>query len=256
MDPVTLEREDRVAILRLNQPATRNALGPEIKAGMAKFVPELTGDAGVGCIVITGSGGAFCSGGDIKAMNSRDPAAVLERMRHSYSWAYPLMVSEKPVVAAVNGVAAGAGFSLALMGDIILAGESATFRAGFPAIGAAPDLGIAFTLTRAIGAARAKDILMTNRVLTARDAEAMGLVSRVMADEVLMAEALKLAHQLAEGPVSLSLTKELVNRAFTSSLAEFLEHEALTQAAAFGTADFAEGVAAFLEKRKPVFPHG
>src|SRR6266571_3355472 len=156
--PVLLTREGAVAIFTLNEPRTLNALSPAIKAGIEHELLPLLSDPEVRAIVITGEGRAFCAGGDIRAMDEHRGVAVRERMRKSHRWLAALLSTEKPVVTAINGVAAGAGFSLALTGDIVVAARTARFKAGFPGIGAVPDLGLAYTLPRAVGMLRAKDI--------------------------------------------------------------------------------------------------
>jgi 2-(1,2-epoxy-1,2-dihydrophenyl)acetyl-CoA isomerase len=250
---VVSERDGPVAILRLNEPETLNALSPAIKAGLKATVLAALDDPAVRVIVLTGEGRAFCAGGDIRAMDERRPVVVRARLQALHRWLAALLTTEKPVVTAVNGVAAGAGLSLALTGDIVCAAHTARFKAGFPGIGAVPDLAVAYTLPRAVGLKRAADILLTNRDVTAEEALAMGLVSRLFAAEELMAGVLEIAHQLARGPLSLGLTKRLLQGAFQQPLETFLEAEALAQATAFGSEDFAEGVAAFRGKRKPTF---
>ena len=253
MNAVIVERRDDVALVRLNQPQTMNALSPAIKQGLESAVPQLMADPAVRCIVITGTDKAFCAGGDISNMADRSAPSVRERMRPSHGWVKLLLAGEKPVVAAVNGAAAGAGFSLAMMCDFVLLADNAYFKAGFPGLGAAPDLGLALTLPRAIGMLRAKDILMTNRRVNAEEALALGMATRVVPAAALLGEALTLAQSLAAGPAtSLGLTKHLLNQAY-GPITDFLAQEAMTQAIAFGSEEFEEGVAAFLGKRKPEF---
>lgn len=253
MDAVIVETRDDVAVVRLNQPKTMNALSAAIKRGLEAEVPRLLADSIVRCIVITGTDKAFCAGGDITNMADRGAPSVRERLHQSHAWVKLLLAGEKPVVAAVNGAAAGAGFSLAMMCDFVVAADSAYFQAGFPGLGAAPDLGLALTLPRAVGMLRAKDLLMTNRRVMAAEALAWGMATRVVPAASLLAEALALAQSLAAGPAtSLGLTKSLLNQAY-SSIPDFLNEEAMTQAIAFGSEEFGEGVAAFLGKRKPQF---
>jgi len=253
-DPVVLSISDGVAVLRLNEPGSMNALSATIKQGMIELVPKVVADETVRAIVITGTGKAFCAGGDIRNMADRRPLAVRERMRTSHDWLELLMLGEKPVITIVNGVAAGAGLSLALIGDIILCADDAKFRAGFPGLGAVPDLGAIWTLPRAVGVPRAKDILLSNREVLAAEALSIGLVSRLLPSTSLMEEGMKLAKQLASGPsVSLGLTKSLMRKAFETDLAAFFDAEANAQVLAFSSEDFDEGVAAFLGKRKPCF---
>jgi len=212
-------------------------------------------DPEVGCLVVTGSGNAFCAGGDLRSMEDRGAVAVRGRMAATWDFVLPLLTREKPVIAAVNGAAVGAGLSLALLADIVLAPEEATFRAGFPSVGAVPDLGLGYTLPRALGMARAREILLTNRLLDAQTAASIGLVAAIHPGPKLLPEAMALAARLANGPASLGLSKTLLDAAFRLNPADYLALEALLQAQAFATEDFGEGVSAFLEKRRPVFPH-
>lgn len=252
---VSLERDGGVALLRLNEPQTMNALSWTIKAGFETYIPQLLTDPDVRVIVITGAGRAFCAGGDIRSMQSdRSTTAVRARMAKTHAWLSALMSTDKPVITAVNGAAAGAGLSLALVGDVVLAAEDARFRAGFAGIGASPDLGLMRTLPRAVGVPRAMELLMSNRDVPASEALAMGLVSRLIPADKLVEEAMAFARKLAAGPaMCFAMMKQLGRRSFDASLDAFLEAESAAQCLAFGSADFAEGVAAFLEKRKPNF---
>src|SRR5262245_23121061 len=251
---VLVKREGAVAIVTLNEPRTLNALSASIKAGIEQHLLPLLGEPSVRAIVITGEGRGFCAGGDIRAMNQHGSVAVRDRLRRSHRWLVPLLSTDKPIITAINGVAAGAGFSLALTGDIAVAASTARFKAGFPGIGAVPDLGLAYALPRTVGMLRAKDILLPNREIAADEALAMGLVSRVVAPEALRETALSIAADLARGPtVAFGLAKSLLQRGYALSLDGYLEAEAMAQAIAFGSDDLAEGVAAFRAKRKPSF---
>jgi 2-(1,2-epoxy-1,2-dihydrophenyl)acetyl-CoA isomerase len=252
-DAVIVEHHDDVAWVRLNRPRTRNALDPDIKSGLETSIPFLMQNSAVRCVVITGTEDAFCAGGDISNMGERDAPAVRARMHRSYSWAKCILTAEKPVVAAVNGAAAGAGFSLALLCDIVIVSDKAFFRAAFPGLGAAPDLGLALTLPRSIGTARAKDILLTNRRIDAAEAVTLGIAKRMVPAATLLDDALQLAKELAAGPAtSFGLTKMLLNSAY-GPIDDFFATEAMAQAVAFGSREFAEGVSAFLGKRKADF---
>lgn len=251
---VIVERDGAVAILTLNEPKSMNALSPGIKTGLEENLPSLLGDREIRVLVVTGAGRAFCAGGDIRAMDERGTVAVRERMSNSYRWLTPLIRAAKPVVTVVNGVAAGAGLSLALTGDLVVASRAASFRAGFMGLGAVPDLSLAYTLPRTVGLLRAKDILLTGREISADEALALGLVTRVVDAEALMSTALDLAQSLGRGPtVAQGLAKQLLQRSYETSLESFLELEGMAQAIAFGSADFAEGVDAFRGKRNPNF---
>ena len=251
--PVVYEVQDRVASITLNEPDSMNALSGPLKNAMASAISRAMDDPQVRCLLITGVGRAFCAGGDLRTMDERSSQAVRERMHRSYVWVRQLLCGDKPVIGAVNGVAAGAGLSLALLCDVLVASSRATFTPGFSVIGAAPDLALAYTLPRAVGIALAKDMFLTNRRLSAQEALAFGLVSRVVEPEGLQEASRALALQVAQGPLSLSLAKGLLNRAFDGGAEAFLEREALSQAAAFNSQDFEEGVRAFLDKRAPQF---
>jgi 2-(1,2-epoxy-1,2-dihydrophenyl)acetyl-CoA isomerase len=174
-------------------------------------------------------------------------------MRASHVWLNALWAAEKPVITAVNGVAAGAGFGFALIGDIILASKNAFFKGGFSSLGAAPDYGLGFTLPRAVGAVRAAEILFSDRRVTADEALAIGMVGQVLPAENFAADAIEFARATAGLPRGAQLTKRLLRLESADAFARYLDLEAETQTEAFQSQDFAEGVAAFREKRKPVF---
>jgi 2-(1,2-epoxy-1,2-dihydrophenyl)acetyl-CoA isomerase len=248
---VKVERHGAVAVLRLDDPSAMNALSLAIKAGMQESVPKLLSDDAVRVLVITGTGKAFCAGGDIRSM--ADPA-VRKRMQETHAWARALLDCDKPVIAAVNGAAVGGGLALALLADLIVASREAYFMSGYSKLGALPDLGLLQTLPWAIGSLRAKEMVMLNRRYTGEEAVAIGLANRVVAPDRLMDEALTMAQEIASGPSPmLSLSKVMMKRAYEASVEQFFQSEAITQAVAFGSADFGEGVDAFLSKRKPKF---
>lgn len=250
---VTYREVDGVAVLTLNEPRSMNAMSGPLKSALASQIERAMASAQVRCLLLTGSGAAFCAGGDIRSMSQRAPMAVRERLHTTYRWVRQLTQGDKPVVGAVNGVAAGAGLSLALLCDIVVASEQAVFKPGFSAIGAVPDLGLAYLLPRCVGLPMAKDLLLSGRALQASEALACGLVSRVVPHEDLQARALGVARGVASGPAALQLTRQLMNQGLASTLEAFLAQEALAQAAAFGTEDFDEGVNAFQERRGPAF---
>jgi 2-(1,2-epoxy-1,2-dihydrophenyl)acetyl-CoA isomerase len=254
-ESVVISRKGGVALIRLNEPKSMNALSAGIREGFYGALPGLLEDPEVRCIVITGTGDAFCAGGDIRNMGVKPAPAIRSRMQNSHGrFISRLLKAEKPVITAVNGAAAGAGFSLALLGDVILASRSAYFLTAFSRLGACPDLGLLATLPRAIGMARAKDILLTSRKVTADEAWQMGLVSRVVEPAALLDTAMETAEALAAAPtVTIGLIKRLLLRAYDTSIDEFLDQEAFAQAIAQSTEDFIEGVEAFRGKRKPKF---
>ncbi|MBX3575455.1 MAG: enoyl-CoA hydratase/isomerase family protein [Mesorhizobium sp.] len=253
---VITEKRDGLTILRLNQPEKMNALSLDIKAALGVFIPQFFSDQSARCLMITGTGSAFCAGGDIRNMTGDQPSAVVRaRITGSHDgWARHLLQGEKPVVMAVNGAAAGAGFALAMLGDLVLASTSAYFLAGFASVGAVADMGLAATLPRAVGVTRAKEILFGNAKVTSARAEQIGMVNAVFPDADFEEKAIAYAMSLARGPtVGLGLTKTLIRQAYDADLSTLLQSEAAMQVIAFATEDRAEGAAAFLERRKPTF---
>lgn len=256
MPGIDVTRNEGVATLTLNQPESMNALSGAIKEGFENEVPTLLADDNVRALIITGTGKAFCAGGDIRTMadpEKRAPLAVRERIASVHSWSEALLVTEKPVICAVNGAAVGAGFGIALLGDIVFMAEEAYFKAGFPGVGAVPDLGLGYTLPRAIGFQRAKELLLTDRPIESAEAVRIGIAAGAFPASSLMETANHVATRLAHGPRSLGLTKTMMRRAYDGGLEHYHETEETFQALAFNTADFEEGVQAFLEKRRPHF---
>ena len=256
-EAVKVERHGAVAVLRLDDPSAMNALSPAVKAGMDKHVVALVDDASVRALIITGTGKAFCAGGDIRAMQApegRRAPAVRTRMKATHAWSRALLDCDKPVIAAVNGAAVGGGLALALLADLIVASREAYFMSGYSKLGALPDLGLLQTLPWAIGSLRAKEMILLNRRYTADEAVAIGLANRAVTPERLMPEALAMAEEIAAGPgPMLSMSKVMMKRAYEASVEDYFEREAIAQAIAFGSEEFNEGVEAFLSKRKPRF---
>ena len=251
MNLLKIERHGAVLRVQMQDAAHRNPLSREMKLELQSAADTWAQDASLRCFLLTGSAAYFCAGGDLSTLGEdRSATAARARLALSHQLLRTLMETEKPVLTAINGAAVGAGLSLALTGDVIVARDDAWFAAAFPKVGALPDFGVLHNLPRAVGHTRAKDLLLTGRRVDAAEALEMGLVSRVLPAEDFDAAALKIATQLAEGPpVSLGMTKALLN----TGLADFLPKESLGQAVAFSTQDFAEGLAAFAEKRSPRF---
>ena len=251
MSLLKIERHGAVLRVQMQDAAHRNPLSREMKLELQAAADAWAQDASLRCLLLTGSAAYFCAGGDLSTLGEdRSATAARARLALSHQLLRTLMETEKPVLTAINGAAVGAGLSLALSGDVIVAREDAWFAAAFPKVGALPDFGVLHNLPRAVGHTRAKDLLLTGRRVDAAEALQMGLVSRVLPTDGFDAAVLKIATQLAEGPpVSLGMTKALLN----TGLADFLPKESLGQAVAFSTQDFAEGLAAFAEKRSPRF---
>jgi 2-(1,2-epoxy-1,2-dihydrophenyl)acetyl-CoA isomerase len=242
-----------VMTLTLNRPDALNALDAELRRSLLTAVNAARKDDTVRAIVITGAGRGFCSGADLRGdMGERDFRAVLVAEYNPLIEAIRRLA--KPVVAAVNGVAAGAGMSLALAADVVVAADGARFVPAFNRIGLVPDSGLARILVRGVGRHRAFEILMGERQLGADDAHQLGLVAAVVPTDRLAEVAADLARRLAGGPTrGIGLTKRLINAAEDATHAEALASEAALQSLAGRTEDHAEGVAAFTEKRDPRF---
>jgi enoyl-CoA hydratase/carnithine racemase len=250
--------EDRAAVITLNRPEARNALTLEMKRALASLLPSLGAAPDVGCVLLTGAGGAFCAGGDTKRM-ARDgrPPSPEERKRQ-LRWEHGIPAAlhrlEKPTLAALPGPAAGAGFSLALACDLRIAAEGAFVTTSYVKLGLSGDYGGAWFLTRLVGPAKAREILFLGDRLDARECERLGLVNRVVPDPELEKEALALAKRLAAGPpIALRYMKDGLNRALTESLEACLDLEAERMVQSATTEDYVEAVAAFQERRTPEF---
>jgi 2-(1,2-epoxy-1,2-dihydrophenyl)acetyl-CoA isomerase len=253
MAEVETSRDGAVLTITLNRPDVLNAFNSDMHRGLAAALKEAR-DGGVRAVIVTGAGRGFCVGQDLTEFREA-PGDIGSRLRGNYHPNIRAMRAlEKPVIAAVNGAAAGAGMSLACACDLRIAADSATFVPAFINIGLIPDSGGSYFVTRILGPARAFEWLASGRRLTAAEAHAWGLVSEVVEAEALAARAAELAAQLAELPTrGVGMTKRLLDHAVTATLDEQLEREAQLQAAATQTEDFKEGVAAFLEKRPPKF---
>jgi len=251
-DPAT-SREGSVLTFTLNRPEVLNALDGALHDALGAALAEAA-DPAVRALVVTGAGRGFCVGQDLSEFRAGAPD-VAERLRERFNrHVLALRSLEKPVLAAVNGVAAGAGLSLALACDVRIASDTASFVPAFIGVGLVPDTGGTWLAPRLLGPARAFEWLTTNRRLTAAEAQQWGLVSEVVPAEELAARAADLAQLFAAMPTrAVWQTKRLLDHAATAALEQQLELEAVTQAELVRTPDFAEGVSAFLEKRPPAF---
>ncbi|MFZ0995057.1 MAG: enoyl-CoA hydratase-related protein [Candidatus Dormiibacterota bacterium] len=256
-DAVLLRRDGSVTELVLNRPHHLNAIDDEVADGLLRGLDLVGEDANCRCLVITGSGRGFCSGQALGSSDNGDefPQEVGALVRRRY---VPLVTKIRglslPVVAAVNGVAAGAGFSLALAADLRVASEAAWFSCGFAGIGLIPDSGASFFLPRFFGLAKALELALTARRVDAVEAARLGLVSHVYPADTFSHNYSALAHDLAQGPTrAFALTKMALSQATTNSLSQQLELEAMLQQEASETDDFHEGLSAFRDRRAPQF---
>lgn len=255
----TLLHETRggVLTLTLNRPEAGNAIDLELARELMLAAIQCDEDQSVRCVVLTGSGKLFCAGGDIAAFaaaGARTPALIKEMTAYLHSAISRFARMEKPLVTAVNGAAAGAGFSLAILGDIAISSADASFTLAYRSIGLSPDGGATWLLPRLVGLRRAQELALTGQRLTAAEAAALGLITRTVAASELGTEAASLAAQLAAGPtMAQGRTKNLLASSFSTTLETQLEHEARAIAACAGEGEAREGLAAFLAKRKPNF---
>jgi len=252
---ILFEQENHIAKITLNIPETRNALNLDMRVELLEVFRQISDDDSVKVVVMTGAGKAFSSGGDIRTMEGLTAIATRVRLKKGQRMIKAMLELEKPIIGAINGVAAGAGVSIALACDILIASEEARFALSFVSIGAIPDLGSYYFWPLRVGIARAKELMFTGDMIDAREAERIGLVNRVVPPEKLEEEVSSLATRLVVGPSqSYAMIKAALNR-WPASLESFFEIESTMQAVAFSSEDFDEGRRAFLEKRKPVF-HG
>ncbi|MAW47605.1 MAG: enoyl-CoA hydratase [Gammaproteobacteria bacterium TMED30] len=263
-DELLCNVDERVATITLNRPEKRNALSDRLTPALRQTLLDLETRSDVGCIIITGSGSAFCAGGDVGGMGaSKAPAdapqpSAEERTRtliqKQETLTLRLADHAKPTIASLPGVAAGAGLSIALACDIRIAAASTFITTAFRNIGFSGDYGGSWLLTQLIGPSRAKDLYYTARRVHADEAVQLGLFNRVVADEELASATLELARQIASGPpIALGYMKENINRAVTGDLRSCLALEADRMTRCAATKDHKEAVSAFLEKRPPLF---
>jgi 2-(1,2-epoxy-1,2-dihydrophenyl)acetyl-CoA isomerase len=254
MAGVKQARDGAVAILTLDEPASLNAMTPDLLVALAAAIAETTRDEGVRALVLTGEGRGFCSGQNLKASAALGEDLAGAVMRLYWPAFKALRECRVPVVVAVNGVAAGGGFSLAMAGDVIVAARSASFIQVFSRIALVPDLGSTWLLPRLIGRQRALELMLLNEPLSAERAQELGLVREVVDDARLMDAALRLAHRLAEGPTrALVATRLLVEESEHATYEAQFRREIELQAIIRKSDDAIEGRNAFVEKRKAKF---
>lgn len=246
--------ENHICFIKLNRPEIRNALVPEMRKELIELFQQIEQDHDVKAIILTGEGNTFSAGGDLSGLKNQDAISGRNRLKGGQELIQAILNLEKPVIAAVNGAAAGAGFSLALACDMVYAARSAFFIQSFVKVGLVPDLGAIHFLPRLIGPHRAKELMFMGDRISADRAYQLGLLNDIVDDHSLLDRVFSVAAKLAEGPsISIGLTKRLVNRNVNAGLDETLELEAFAQGFCFETEDFQEGVHAFFSKRSPQF---
>ncbi len=261
---VLLDREGAVATITLNRPESLNSMNPELLENLAAAGREVAEDSSVRCVVITGAGRAFCAGGDVKGMASGTPArgnvasggfgARVDGLRRQEEISRLLYEMPKPTIAAINGHAVGAGFSVALAADLRIASEAAKFGTAFARVGFSGDFGGTWLLQRLLGPSRAKELYFLADVFDAERALALGLVSRVVPHAQLMAETMALAERLAAGPtLAYARMKDNFTFGATNTFGDALTNEARNMTLSGSTEDHRNAARAFVEKREPSF---
>lgn len=254
MTGVLQNRDGAVGILTLDEPDSLNAMTPDLLGGLAKAIGEMTADPAIRALVLTGAGRGFCSGQNLKASEALGQDIVAGVMKFYWPAFKAMRDCRVPIVVAVNGVAAGGGFSLAMAGDMIVAARSASFIQVFSRIGLVPDLGSTWLLPRLVGRQRALELMLFNEPLSAERAKEWGHVRDVVDDTSLMAEAVKLAQRLAQGPTrAVVATRLLLEESEHATFADQFRREIELQSQIRQSADALEGRAAFVEKRKASF---
>ena len=257
-EELKLEKAESIAVLTLNRPERLNALTTKMMREFRKLFKELEEDDDVRVLIITGAGKGFCAGANVNLLASITQLGSdlprWERLQAIGAFAMQLYNLEKPVIAAVNGMAAGAGVSIALLSDMRMASEKAKFCMAFVARGVIPDCGATFLMPRLLGSGKSLELMYTGDIIDAKEAERIGLVNKVVPHNKLMDEATALAKKLAKGPpLALAQIRRAVHSGLTNGLEEQLYFESYAQNFCFRTEDFVEGVNSFLEKREPQF---
>lgn len=255
MSSILLEIKNKIAVITLNRPEKFNSFNREMALALQKILDDCAADKNVQVLYLTGSGKAFCAGQDLGELTGENPPGFEVILSEHYN---PIVTRirniEKAVVCAVNGVAAGAGANIALCCDIVIATASATFIQAFSKIGLIPDSGGTFTLPRLIGFQKASALMMLGDKVSAAEAEKIGMIYKVFADETFAEDSMKIATSLCRLPAKgLAFTKMALNASHNNSLEQQLQKEDELQYKAAHTYDYKEGVTAFIEKRQPLF---
>lgn len=260
-DALNVTRENGVALLEMAEPKSRNALSDAMRQALSDTLHDLKADPDLRAVILTGSEGVFCAGGDLKKMLANHKAGVvggaediLPRMQHLHSWLRALRDLPVPVICAVDGPAYGAGLGLALTGDIILASERATFNASFCKVGAVPDGNLFYSLPRMVGLQRARELFYTGRTLNAEEAQRIGIVMEVVAPDDLLPRAKEMAAMMTQSsPVAFSLTKSITARSLETDSETLLSLELQAQAICLTSAYHKDALDRFTQKLPPRF---
>jgi 2-(1,2-epoxy-1,2-dihydrophenyl)acetyl-CoA isomerase len=251
---IIVDKINSTCILRMNRPEVRNALTLEMRRELLHALEQIEDDPEVSCIILTGEGKAFSAGGDLQALKEMSPMKGRKRLQEGHKLLFKMLEIEKPIIASVNGAAAGAGCNLALVCDLIIASDQAIFIQSFANVGLLPDLGGIHFLPMLVGPHRAKELMFFGDRISAHEAYQLGMVNQVVPADELMNTAFSMAEKLSrKAPFSIGLTKKLMNQHLHSKLRLLLEMEASVQDICFQTEDFQEGISAFFQKREPVF---
>ena len=255
---IVLEEDDGVATITLNRPANFNALNLEMGRELVEAIEKCTKNVRVKAVVITGAGKAFCAGGDLKAAKERLDNSPSDFFRELTKFFHRVILDirmmPKPVIASINGPAAGGGFSLALACDLRIASDKATFKQAYTSVGLVPNGGLTFHLPKLVGLGKASELIFLDKGITAGEAEKLGLVNQVAPEAKLKEATSEVAKRLAKGPsLAFARAKALLNQALINSLESQLEIERQGVVLSGETEDFREAVLAFFEKRKPKF---
>jgi 2-(1,2-epoxy-1,2-dihydrophenyl)acetyl-CoA isomerase len=251
---ILVEKHEHTSIIKLNRPEIRNALLLDMRLELYKALEELEEDNAIKSIILTGEGSAFSAGGDLASLKEIKLTEGRKRLQIGHKLITKMLDIEKPIIAAVNGPATGAGFNLALVCDMIIASEKAFFIQSFVNVGLVPDFGGIHFLPYQIGLYRAKELMFTGEKIDAEKAYEYGIINKLVKADDLLDESIFLATKLSvKSPISIGFTKKMMNRHLHSSLSNLLELEATAQDVCFQTEDFKEGANAFFEKRKPQF---
>ena len=252
--PLLYSRSGGVGRMTFDFPGKKNALDQDARKEMERILTQVRDDENVRALLISGTGGAFCAGGDINTFASSTPMAMRDRLKQQHRVTQMLYNLEKPVIAAVAGPAFGVGFNIALLADVIIAAPSARFCQAYAKVAIVPDGGGLYLLSRVVGTQRAKAMFMTAQVIGAQEAQDLGIVHEIHDEDALEAEAAALAARLADGPTrAFGLGKAMLNRGMDCDFATYLEIEATAEAFIMQTQDHHEAVASFKEKRQPRF---